>query len=245
MDEEKRMKPYVLFVVCDGGMGSSALGASYLKRAFQNSSLTVSISNRSVNEKMDEADVIVTHHHFESELRKNYPQKIVIGLLDFVNKEGFRKVVEIMENMDKNGVLLKSNIRINCSVCTSDEAIRRVGIDLVNSGYVKPHYVEGMLERDHSLSVFMGNRIALPHGEYEYKKEILRSGIVVHVYPQAIDWHGEAVSLVIGLAGIGDEHIQILANVASVFGEIEAVDEVVKLQDVDVIYQLLTQEEQE
>lgn len=239
------MKQSVIYVVCDGGMGSSALGASYLKRAFSQSTVPVFISNRSVNEKMDEADVIVTHHHFEAALKKTYPQKIVIGLADFVNKEGFRKVVAILESTRKNSVLLKSNIRVNCSPCSSDEAIKRVGEDLVKSGYVEPHYIEGMLERDHSLSVFMGNRIALPHGEYEYKKDILKSGIVVHVYPNPINWHGEDVSLVIGLAGIGEEHVQILANVATVFGEIEAVDDLVKHQDIDIIYDLLTQEDEE
>jgi mannitol/fructose-specific phosphotransferase system IIA component len=91
----------------------------------------------------------------------------------------------------------------------------------------------------------MGNKIALPHGEYEFKKFIKKSGIVVHVYPEPIDWHGEQVQLVVGLAGIGEEHVAILANIATVFGEIEAVDEVLSHQDVEIIYDLLTQEEVE
>jgi len=102
-----------------------------------------------------------------------------------------------------------------------------------------------MLERDHSLSVFMGNKIALPHGEYDYKKNILKSGIVVDIYPEGIDWHGEMVNLVVGLAGQGEDHMHILSNIATVFGEIEEVDKVLAHQDVEEIYRLLTQEVQE
>lgn len=243
MDDETIMKKLRVYVVCDGGMGSSALGASYLKKFLKNSSIEAEVDNRSANELLVDADIIVTHHHFEEMLKHKYPKLLVWGIKDFVNREEFRKVVEKMESLNQNSVLRKENIKINCSDCTSDEAIERVGRDLVESGYVEENYIEGMFERDHSLSVFMGNKIALPHGEYEYKKNILKSGIVVHVYPKALDWHGEAVNLVIGLAGIGEEHVQILANVASVFGEIEEVDKVVAQQNIDYIYDILTAED--
>jgi PTS system mannitol-specific IIC component len=239
------MKIMKVYVICDAGMGSSALGVSLLKRELVSSPIKALIYNRSIDEDFRDADILVTHKHFEAHLKKHYPNKTVIGLTDFVNKEGFRKVVKFMENTQNNHVLLKSNIRVNCTPCTSDEAILRTGRDLVASGYVEEGYIEGMLDRDHSLSVFMGNKIALPHGEYEFKKFIKKSGIVVHVYPEPIDWHGEQVQLVVGLAGIGEEHVAILANIATVFGEIEAVDEVLSHQDVEIIYDLLTQEEVE
>lgn len=239
------MKIMKVYVICDAGMGSSALGVSLLKRELVSSPIKALIYNRSIDEDFRDADILVTHKHFEAHLKKHYPNKTVIGLTDFVNKEGFRKVVKFMENTQNNHVLLKSNIRVNCKPCTSDEAILRTGRDLVASGYVEEGYIEGMLDRDHSLSVFMGNKIALPHGEYEFKKFIKKSGIVVHVYPEPIDWHGEQVQLVVGLAGIGEEHVAILANIATVFGEIEAVDEVLRHQDVEIIYDLLTREEEE
>jgi mannitol/fructose-specific phosphotransferase system IIA component/galactitol-specific phosphotransferase system IIB component len=240
---EQLMKKYIVYVVCDAGMGSSALGASYLRKALKDSDLHVEVSNRSMEERMDDADLLISHHHFEAQLKHRYPDKKVIGLIDFVNKERFREVVRTMENLE-NKVLLKENIKVNCEQCSSDEAILRVGQDLLKSGYIEEKYIEGMLARDHSLSVYMGNQIALPHGEYEYKKNILKSGIVIHVYPQPIDWHGEAVSLVIGLAGIGEEHMMILSNIATVFGEMEAVEKVLKNQNMDDIYDLLTQSEE-
>jgi mannitol/fructose-specific phosphotransferase system IIA component len=49
---------------------------------------------------------------------------------------------------------------------------------------------------------------------------------------------------VLGLAGIGDDHINILANCATVFSEMEDVERIVKNQSVDEIYDLLTAEEE-
>lgn len=239
------MKKMQVYVVCDGGMGSSALGASYLKKYLKESAIDAEVGNRSTSEDLKQADIIVTHHHFIEMIKHKYPDKTIWGIKDFVNRDEFRKVVEKMENLNQNTILLKSNIKVNCEVCTSDEAIERVGRDLISSGYVEEKYLEGMYERDHSLSVFMGNKIALPHGEYDYKKNILKSGIVVHIYPNAIDWHGNEVNIVVGLAGIGEEHVQILANIAGALGDMDEVEKVISEQDIEYIYELLTAEEDE
>jgi len=233
-----------IYVVCDAGMGSSALGASLLRKEFKESKLQVSIQNVPIDMPMQDADVLVTHKHFEAQLKKHYPNMKIFGLEDFLNKNNLKKVVHMMETIE-NAVLVKENIRVNLKTVSSDEAIIASGKRLVESGYVEERYIEGMLERDHSLSVFMGNKIALPHGEYDYKKNILKSGIVVDIYPEGIDWHGETVNLVVGLAGIGEDHMHILSNIATVFGEIEEVDKVLAHQDAQEIYRLLTQEVQE
>jgi mannitol/fructose-specific phosphotransferase system IIA component/galactitol-specific phosphotransferase system IIB component len=233
----------VVYVVCDAGMGSSALSASLLRKAFKQSSLTVEISNVSIDQPMDSADVLITHKHFEPILKKNYPMKIMFSLDDFLDQNRLRKVVEAMEKMYVDAVLTKENIRIVEESRSSEEAIRAVGQRLYESGYVEEAYIQGMLERDQSLSVYIGNYIALPHGEYEYKKNILKSGIVIDVYPQGIDWHGETAKLVIGLAGIGEDHMAILSNIATVFEEADDVNRIVNERNVEQIFTLLTQED--
>lgn len=70
-------------------------------------------------------------------------------------------------------------------------------------------------------------------------------GRVVAIYPEGIDWHVENDNLLVGLAGIGDNHMLILSNIAIVFGDIEEVDKVLAHQDAAEIYRLLTQEVQE
>jgi mannitol/fructose-specific phosphotransferase system IIA component/galactitol-specific phosphotransferase system IIB component len=238
-------KKYRLVFVCDAGMGSSALGASLLRRKLIEHDIVAEVKNASVDNDNIEADIIVSHVNFAHQLQKKYPKTLIISLSDFMNRENYNKVVEIMQNIEQNklNILRKENILVNSPVETSDEAILSVGKLLVDSGYVQPEYLQGMLARDHSLSVFMGNTLAIPHGEFEYKQYIKHSGIVIKVYPEAIDWHGEKVHLVLGLAGIGEDHINILANCATVFSEMSDVERIVKNQDVDEIYNLLTAEE--
>lgn len=239
-------KKYRLVFVCDAGMGSSALGASMLRRKLAEYKIEAEVKNASIDNETIVADIIVSHENFAHILKKRYPKTLIISLSDFMNRENYNKVVEIMQNMQQNklNVLRKENILVNCPVETSDEAILSVGKMLVDGGYVTPEYIQGMMERDHSLSVFMGNTLAIPHGEYEYKKFIKHSGIVIKVYPQAIDWHGEKVHLVLGLAGIGEDHITILSNCATVFSEMSDVERVIQNQDVEEIFNLLTAEEE-
>lgn len=111
-------------------------------------------------------------------------------------------------------LLYEKNIRTGCRPDTKENVIRQVGQMLVDTGYVKPSYVEGMIEREKTFSTYMGNELALPHGVEEVKKEILSSGIAVMVFPEGTDWSGETVKLVIGIAGVGEEHLNILSVIA-------------------------------
>ena len=85
---------------------------------------------------------------------------------------------------------------------------------LVDSGYVNPSYVDAMVKREESFSTYMGNELALPHGVEEAKKEIKASGIAVMIFPEGTDWGGETVKVVVGIAGVGQEHLQILSVIA-------------------------------
>lgn len=141
----------------------------------------------------------------------------------------------------KREVLNIDSIVLNCESCTSDEAIIACGNMFVEKGYVEAGYIEGMLNRDHNISVFIGNSLAIPHGEYEVSKYVKETGLVVRVYPNGIDWHGEEVKIVIGIAAKGDEHMTILSNIAIALCEMEVVEKVVNSNDVNFIHQILTQ----
>lgn len=136
-------------------------------------------------------------------------------------------------------LLKKENIYLNCKSVTRQQAIIDVGSILVEQGYVTPKYLEGMLRRDNDLSVYIGNMIAIPHGDLDVRSEILSSGIVVRIYPDGIDWGKELVKVVIGIAAIHDQHMKILSNCAIAFEDIESVNKVVNSNDIDWIHSLL------
>lgn len=139
-------------------------------------------------------------------------------------------------------ILKKENIITGCKSEGHEDAIRRSGQLLVQSGYVKEKYIEGMLERDRGFSTAIGNAIAIPHGEKDYKKEILHTGLVVCTYPDGIEWNGEKVKLVIGIAAKGDEHLGILEQIVEAFEDESSVDAVVAAGDADAIYAILVPE---
>lgn len=135
-------------------------------------------------------------------------------------------------------LLYKENIKVNCKSDTKENVIRAVGNMLVNTGYVDAGYVEGMLEREKTFSTFMGNGLALPHGVEAVKKEVKQSGIAVMIFPDGVDWDGNEAKIIIGIAGVGDEHLSILASIAEKMLSEEAVEELLHA-DVDKVYHML------
>ena len=138
----------------------------------------------------------------------------------------------------KKELLLRENIRVNCKADTQEQVIRQVGQMLVDSGYVKQSYVDGMVEREKTFSTFMGNGLALPHGVDAAKKEIKSSGIAVMTFPEGTDWDGNKVNVVIGIAGVGEEHLDILSVIADKMMD-ETAAEKLATGDVDTVYEIL------
>lgn len=138
--------------------------------------------------------------------------------------------------------LEKKNIRIGCTGDNKEEAIRQIGELLIQSGYVNQNYTQAMLKRELTFATCIGNGIALPHGVEESKKDIRQSGIAVMVYPDGVDWGSERVKLIIGIAGVGEEHLEILSRIAVILSEPEAVDHILQYNE-NQIYQLFMEKE--
>lgn len=145
------------------------------------------------------------------------------------------------EEVKKPELLKKENIIINCEAKTKAEVIEAVGKMLVDGGYVNDDYVDAMKKREETFSTFMGNEIAMPHGVEEAKADIKHSGIAVMIFPNGTDWEPEKVKVVIGIAGVGDEHLTILSNIAIKLSAPEDIENIVNA-DVDEIYNILAEE---
>jgi len=136
-------------------------------------------------------------------------------------------------------VLAKDNILLNQQVATKEEAIRLAGKLLVERGNVEPAYVEKMLEREEITSTFMGNFVAIPHGTDDAKKEVKESGISIIQVPDGVDFgSGNIVKLVFGIAGKGNEHLDILSKIAISVSEMENVEKLVAATSVESIIEL-------
>ncbi|ARJ50311.1 PTS sugar transporter subunit IIA [Staphylococcus lutrae] len=138
-----------------------------------------------------------------------------------------------MENL-----LRDENILLNQSISTQEEAIEKAGQLLVDSGVVKAGYVQAMKDREQIVSTFMGNALAIPHGTDEAKNEVIASGLSLLQIPEGLDWNGEEVKVVIGIAGKDGEHLDLLSQIAITFSEEENVDKVVNAASPQAIRQV-------
>jgi len=114
-------------------------------------------------------------------------------------------------------VLTAEAIVLGGAATTRDEAIDEAGRLLVAVGAVAEPYVAAMHERETSVSTFMGNGLAIPHGTNEAKVDIRHTAISFIHYPDTIDWKGQPAEFVVGIAGAGDDHLTVLQRLAEVF----------------------------
>lgn len=138
-------------------------------------------------------------------------------------------------------ILPAQNVRIVRGGASRDDAIRAAGAVLVDAGAVDAAYVDSMLEREGSVSTYMGNWLAIPHGTNEAKDLILRSAMSLLRYEEPIDWGGEEARFVVGIAGRGDEHLDILSKIAIVFSDEEEVERLLAAQTPDELVALLAE----
>ena len=139
-------------------------------------------------------------------------------------------------------ILLTSNIVMNANVSIKEEAIRMAGEKLVQKGYVEPSYVDSMLEREKMVSTFMGNLVAIPHGTDESKKAVVNSGISILQIPNGVDFgNGNIAKVVFGIAGKGNEHLDILSKIAIFCSEEANVEKIVVASSADEIVQMFNE----
>ncbi|HNA51435.1 MAG TPA: PTS sugar transporter subunit IIA, partial [Mycobacterium sp.] len=121
------------------------------------------------------------------------------------------------ESAPAEDVLDVESIVLAGTATTRDGAIGEAGRLLVACGAVEPAYVEAMYEREGSVSTYMGNGLAIPHGTNDAKSAIKRTGISFVRYPEPIDWNGKPAEFVVGIAGAGKDHMALLTKIAGVF----------------------------
>lgn len=130
-------------------------------------------------------------------------------------------------------ILKAENIKIGASVASKEEAIKLAGQVLADQGYVNEQYIDKMFAREELTSTYMGNLLAIPHGTEDAREDVTRSGLSILLLDNEIDWDGNPVQLVIGIAGKGDEHLEILSKIAIACSEEDNVRALLRVKTAD------------
>ena len=239
---------------CDAGMGSSAMGASVLRNMIKKAGFPeVKVTNSAIANLTDSYDVVVTHQDLADRAAPYTASATRFAVDNFMNSPRYGEIVELVKASNSAGaatapveqetgdlaggnVLPRESIVLEGTATTRDAAIDEAGALLLARGAVNAAYVASMHEREESVSTYMGNFLAIPHGTNEAKGNIASSAVSIIRYPNGIDWNGKTVKFVVGVAGVNNEHLAILSSIARVFTD---TDQVARLEHAASIDEVL------
>lgn len=247
-----------IIFACDAGMGSSAMGATKFRNRIKSLNLGIVVTNTSVDNVPSDANVVVCQTILQDRAAKSAPQARLVTLNNFLADPSLDELYAELEALSKGaapaaeapaaeapaeepkqeakkGVLIKEGIKTGLASVDKDTAIRAAGKLLCELGFVNEDYIEAMVEREKLVTTYMGMGVAIPHGTSNAKETVKKSGIVVMQYPDGVDFGDEKANLIIGIAGVGDEHLEILANIAGSLEDEELLENLKKNADVDTI----------
>ena len=247
---------------CDAGMGSSAMGATMLRNKLKDAGITgIEVIHHPVSEIPGDCQIVVTHHELSGRAAQRAPQARIIPIHNFMGAPEYDALVnellaarkgsaapaapveapkaEAPAPAQEDTLLERKNIVLNCAPVTPEEAIKACGRLMVESGYVDEAYIQGMLDREASFSVAIGSHVAIPHGTNDVKPLIKRTGVVVMTYPEGIDWNGDKVKLVVGIAAKGEEHLEVLGRIVAIASTDEDTDKLVASADAEKLFKNL------
>ncbi|MDO4175618.1 MAG: PTS mannitol transporter subunit IICBA [Eubacteriales bacterium] len=239
---------------CDAGMGSSAMGATKFRNRIKGDRPDITVTNTSVDNVPGDADIVVCQTILQERAAKSAPQAQLVTIGNFLADPKLDELYNTLANAGKGGVatavkepepeataagnktvMLREGVKLGQPSVTKEEAIQAAGELLKSIGCVEDGYIAAMQEREKLVSTYMGLGVAIPHGTTQAKGEVKKSGIVMIQYPEGVDFGAEKAQLVFGIAGVGDEHLDLLANISNALEDEELLEELKKTNDVDLI----------
>jgi PTS system mannitol-specific IIA component len=121
------------------------------------------------------------------------------------------------ERPDLSELIAADSIRLGLTATDRFDAVAQCGRALVESGAVDEAYVESMLSREHSVSTYIGEGVAIPHGTLSGKDSVSRPAMVVLGFPDGVDWGDDKqVQVCVGIAAPAGGPVALVARLAEI-----------------------------
>lgn len=250
---------------CDAGMGSSAMGATKFRNRIKAQRPDLTVINTSVDNIPADCDIAVVQITLVERARKSVPQAQIVTLNNFLADPALdslyeqltqkqEKVIGLQEEVaaeslpiqteqqtesTEKQILVKDGVQLNLPPVSKEQAIQAAGELLAKLGYVDKTYVDAMQEREKLVSTYMGMGVAIPHGTSQAKDTVKKTGIVLMQYPEGVDFGDEKAQLVFGIAGIGDEHLDLLSKICEMLEDEEILETLKTTDNVEWILERL------
>lgn len=255
---EKASAVKKIVFACDAGMGSSAMGATKFRNRIKGNRPDITVINTSVDNIPGDCDIAVVQTTLADRARKSAPQAQLITIGNFLADPaldalyvqlttGDQPAAPAGENTDivipdvpiKKNILVKEGIKLGQKPVSKEEAIDAAGRLLEKLGYVDGTYVAAMQEREKLVTTYMGMGVAILHGTTQAKGTVKKSGIVFFQYPEGVDFGEEKAQLVFGIAGVGDEHLDLLGKLCTLLEDEARLETLKTTDDLDWVLEQL------
>lgn len=246
---------------CDAGMGSSAMGATRFRNRIKAERPDLTVEHSSVDTVPADADIVVCQRVLSERARKSAPQAQIVTIDNFLDDPALDSLYKSLTQLSHAAELMETtpasapepveqdrpslkitaaDVRLGLAPVDRERCIRDSGAFLVERGCVEQPYVDAMVERDRLTSVYIGMGIAIPHGTNEAKDSVERTGVVLQQYPEGVEFDGERAQLVFGIAGKGEEHLEVLANICRILEDEAVLEKMKTTGDVDWVVDVLS-----
>ncbi len=256
-----------IIVACDAGMGSSAMGASMLRKKVQDAGLNIHVTNLAINNLPESVDIVITHKDLTDRARKHAPNSMHISLTNFLDSEMYNQLVTKLlaaqkqtaandDQMVKVSVLAANddsfepqqpsvfqiqaeNIHLGLQATSKQEAIEFAGNKLVELGYAEPEYVAAMFEREKLVPTYLGESIAVPHGTIEAKDKVKKTGIVICQYPSGVQFTDDKEDVAKLVIGIAAKNDEHIQVITTITNALDEPDAIDTLTSTTDVNQIL------
>lgn len=230
-----------IIFACDAGMGSSAMGATKFAKRIKDERPDITVTNTAIDVIPKDADVVVCQSTLADRAKKKTPAGAqLVQLENFLGDPALDSLYDQLTKMSSPSKvkMLKKGIQLGQKAKSKKEAIQAAGELLKKMGCVDDTYIAAMHEREKEVSTYLGNGIAIPHGTSKAKANVKKSGIVFIQYPDGVIFGDEKAYLVFGIAGIGDEHLDLLAKISEQLDNDEIVEKLKNTKDAQYVLDL-------
>ncbi|NGZ66244.1 PTS mannitol transporter subunit IICBA [Vibrio aestuarianus subsp. cardii] len=256
-----------IIVACDAGMGSSAMGASMLRKKVKDAGLAIHVSNLAINSLPENAEIVITHKDLTDRARTHAASAHHISLSNFLDSEMYNQLVTqllaaqrpqaandseavklsiLAANDDSFEVqqpsvfqIQKENIHLGLNASSKEEAIRFAGNKLVELGYAEPEYVDAMFEREQMVSTYLGESIAVPHGTVAAKDRVIKTGIVICQYPAGVQFTDDKSDVAKLVIGIAAKNDEHIQVITTITNALDDPEAIEKLTSTKSVSDIL------
>lgn len=149
------------------------------------------------------------------------------------------------ETVPLTELLAEQSIRLDATASSRDDAIRQAGAALLEIGAIDASYIDAMLERENTVSTYVGEGVAIPHGTLAGKDAVKSDALSVLRFPDGVDWDGNDVRVAVGIAAKGNGHIALLSQLATVLLDPEKAEALRNASTTEAVYELLASEDED